>query len=88
MRVVSRVAGQPGSGSAASTPFGPLGLDLATANFIALAVAQPSHDPVASVPITVPNAQVLVGLPLWIQGLAVPPVLAARFTNTLAAVVQ
>jgi hypothetical protein len=76
------------AGNGTSTPFGPLGLDLATANFIALAVAQPSHDPVASVPIAVPNAQVLVGLSLWIQGLAVPPVLAARLTNTLAAVVQ
>jgi hypothetical protein len=75
----------PGSGT---TPFGPLGLDLATASFVALAIAQPSHDPFASVPIAVPNAQVLVGLSLWIQGLAVPPALAARLTNTLAAVVQ
>jgi hypothetical protein len=75
-------------GNGTATPFGALGIDLATANFVALAVAQPSHDPFASVPIAVPNAQVLVGLSLWIQGLAVPPVLAARLTNTLAAVVQ
>jgi hypothetical protein len=82
------LAGSLTPGSGTPTPFGPLGLDLATASFVALAVAQPSHDPFASVPIVIPNAQVLVGLSLWIQGLAVPPVLAARLTNTLAAIVQ
>jgi hypothetical protein len=76
----------PGSG--ASTPFGPLGLDLATANYVALAIAQQSHDPFASVPIVIPNAQVLVGLSVWFQGLAVPAALPARLTNTLAAVVN
>lgn len=76
----------PGSG--APTPFGPLGLDLTTASFVALVVAQPGHDPVASVPWPIPNAPALVGLQVWVQALAVPAALPARLTNTLAAVLQ
>jgi hypothetical protein len=82
------VAASPTPGSGTPTPFGPLGLDLATAAFVALVVAQPSHDPVANVPWPIPNAPALVGLSVWIQALAVPTVLPARLTNTLAAVVQ
>ncbi|MBK8098785.1 MAG: hypothetical protein IPK26_16860 [Planctomycetes bacterium] len=76
----------PGSGT--PTPFGPLGLDLATATTITSASAQTSHDPVASVPWSIPNASVLVGLQLWIQALAIPTGLPPRLTNTLAAIVQ
>lgn len=76
----------PGTGT--PTAFGPLGLDPATAAFVALAVAQAGHDPVASVPWAIPNAPALVNLPVWIQALAVPTALPARLTNTLAAVVQ
>jgi hypothetical protein len=70
------------------TPFGPLGLNLATAATLAVTAAQPSHDPVATVPWAIPNAAPLVGTNLWIQGLAVPGNLPARLTNTLAATVQ
>ena len=76
----------PGSGT--PTPFGALGIDLATAAFVALVVAQPSHDPVANVPWPIRNAPALVGLAVWVQALAVPTALSARLTNTLAAVVQ
>ncbi len=70
------------------TPFGPLGLNLATAATLAVTAALPSHDPVATVPWSIPNAPPLVGTNLWIQGLAAPGNLPARLTNTLAATVQ
>jgi hypothetical protein len=70
------------------TPFGPLGIDLTLAAILAPTVAQPGHDPIASVPLAVPLAPTLVGLNLWVQGLAIPPSLPARLTNTIAAVVQ
>jgi hypothetical protein len=76
----------PGTG--APTPFGPLGLDLATTAGIAQAFPQASHDPVASMSWPIPNAPALVGLPLWVQAIALPPNLPARLTNTLAVVVQ
>lgn len=70
------------------TPFGPLGLNLQFATGFALTVAQPGHDPIASVPMAVPNAPILIGLSLWVQGFAIPQLLPPRLTNTLAAVVQ
>ena len=76
----------PGSGI--PTPWGPLGLDLATTAGIALTVPQPSHDPVANVPWPIPNVPALIGLSLWIQAFVAPPMLPARLTNTLAVVVQ
>jgi hypothetical protein len=75
-------------GNATPTPFGPLGLDPATAAFVALATAQPSHDPFANFPWPIPNAPALVGLSVWVQALAVPMALPARLTNSLAATVQ
>lgn len=71
-----------------ATPFGTLGLDLATTTEIALTVPQPSHDPVATVQWPIPNAPSLIGLALWVQAIAVPPNLSARLSNTLAVVVQ
>jgi hypothetical protein len=82
------VAASPTPGIGTPTPFGPLGLDLATAAFVALVVAQPSHDPFASVPWAIPNAPPLVGSGVWVQALAVPAALPARLTNTLATSVQ
>lgn len=75
----------PGS---VATPFGPLGLDLTVTAGIALTVPQPSHDAFATVPWRIPNSPTLIGLPLWVQAIAVPPTLPARLTNTLAVVVQ
>jgi len=77
---------QPAPGT--PTPFGPLGIDLALAAGLALTVAQPSHDPIAGVPLPVPNAPALIGLQLWVQGFVVPQNLPPRLTNTLAAVVN
>ncbi len=76
----------PGNG--APTPFGALGVDLVTAASVAFTVAQPGHDPVASVPWPIPNSPALVGLSVWLQALAVPNGLPARLTNTLPVVVQ
>jgi hypothetical protein len=76
---------QAGPGTA--TPFGILGIDAATAAGIALVVAQPSHDPMASVQWAVPNAPVLIGLALWVQAFAIPAALPPRLTNALAVVV-
>ena len=77
----------PASGSP-MTPFGPLGLDLATTADLGTTFPQPSHDPVASVTYPIPNTATLIGFPLWVQAIAVPPGLSARLTNTLAVVVQ
>jgi hypothetical protein len=82
------VAGSLRAGPGSVTPFGPLGIDLALASSLALTVAQPGHDPIASVPLAVPNVPALVGLPLWFQGFVAPSTLPARLTNTLATVVQ
>ncbi|MCA8973380.1 MAG: hypothetical protein KDC98_01595 [Planctomycetes bacterium] len=76
----------PGPGT--PTPFGSLGLDLPTAANLAVTSAQPSHDPIATVPWPVPNAPFLIGLQLWVQALAIPPTLPPRLSNTLHATVQ
>ncbi len=75
------VAGTP-------TPFGPLGIDLSVAASLGVSVPQPSHDPIASMPMAIPNAPALIGLSLWAQGIAVPQALAPRLTNTVAVTVQ
>jgi hypothetical protein len=81
------VAASLQAGPGTATPFGVLGLDLVTAAGVALVVAQPGHDPLATAPWPVPNAPALIGLALWVQAFAVPPALPPRLTNTLAAVV-
>lgn len=75
-------------GSGTPTPFGLLGLDLATTAPLAVVIAPPGHDPVASVPATIPNTPALVGMRVWVQALAVPTALPARLTNTLMVAVQ
>jgi hypothetical protein len=70
------------------TQFGILGIDLAVAAGIAQSTAQPSHDPFVSMQWAIPNVPQAVGLPLWIQAIALPPGLPARLTNTLAVTVQ
>jgi hypothetical protein len=75
----------PGS---TTTQFGLLGLDLATAVGIAIAAAQPSHDPVASLQWTIPNVSQAIGVTLWVQAMAIPPGLPARLTNSFAATLQ
>ena len=82
------VAASLQAGPGTPTPFGPLGLDLATSASLALTTAQPGHDPIATVAWPVPNAPVLVGLQLWVQAFAIPPSLPPRLSNTLFAVVQ
>jgi hypothetical protein len=82
------LAASPAPGNGASTPFGLLGIDLATASSLVVAAPQPSHDPVTSVTWTIPNAPSLIGLSLWVQALTAPNALPARLTNTIQAVVQ
>ena len=84
--IILAVSLQAGPGTI--TPFGVLGINLSMSASLALTVAQPSHDPIAGVPLPVPNAPVLIGLPLWVQGLVVPQTLPPRLTNTLATVVH
>jgi hypothetical protein len=72
----------------APTPYGSVGLDLATTAGIALTVPTPGHDPVATVQWPIPNSPALVGFAMWVQAIAVPPGLPARLTNTIAVVVQ
>lgn len=76
----------PGNGT--STPFGMLGIDLATAASLAVAAPQASHDPVTSVTWAIPNAPSLIGLSLWVQAMTAPNALPARLTNTIQAMVQ
>jgi hypothetical protein len=71
-----------------STQFGQLGLDLAFTAGIAQATAPTGHDPFVSVPWAIPNVPQAIGLPLWLQAIALPPALPARLTNTLAVTVQ
>ena len=82
------VAASTGPANGIPTPFGPLGLDLATSAGIALTVPQPSHDPFASVQWPIPNSAALVGFAMWVQAIAVPPNLPARLSDTLAVAVQ
>jgi hypothetical protein len=55
---------------------------------LAMLVTQTGHDPIASLPLPIPNNQGLRGQALWLQALAVPPNLPPRLTNTLAVLVQ
>ena len=80
--IVVAVSLQAGPGT--QTPFGVLGIDLATSASLALTVAQPSHDPIAGLSLPVPAMPSLIGLPLWVQGFVAPTGLPARLTNTLA----
>jgi hypothetical protein len=77
---------QPAPGT--PTPFGPLGIHLPLAFTLAMLVTQTGHDPIASLPLPIPNNQGLRGQALWLQALAVPPNLPPRLTNTMAVVVQ
>jgi len=77
---------QPAPGT--PTPFGPLGIHLPLSFTLAMLVTQPGHDPIASLPLPIPNSQGLRGQSLWLQALAVPPNLPPRLTNTLAVIVQ
>ena len=71
----------PGTGI--PTPWGPLGLDLATTAGIALTVPQPGHDPVANVQWPIPNVPALIGLSLWIQAFGgAPPAARAPHKHT------
>ncbi|MGE3171226.1 MAG: hypothetical protein AB7O97_01290 [Planctomycetota bacterium] len=83
------VAASPNPDNGTPTPFGPLGIDVASATILAWAAVAPSgHDPFVSTPASVPNAPVLVGLGFWTQALVFPPALPARLSNTLSLVVQ
>jgi len=82
------VAASPTPDNGTPTPFGPLGIDLPSATMLGTVIAPPGPDPVVNVSTPVPNSPLLVGLTFWVQSLAVPPVLPARLSNTLAVVVQ
>lgn len=79
-------ATQPAVGT--PTPFGTLDIDLASGAIVGAAAAAPGHDSRATIPWTIPNLPQLVGLPLFVQGLALPPSLPPRLTNAITAVVQ
>lgn len=72
----------------AATPYGLLGLDLSVAATLGVAAAQPSHDPVATLSMAIPNVPALIGFALYSQGIVVPQALAPRLTNTIGAVIQ
>jgi hypothetical protein len=84
------VAAALAPGSGLSTPFGPLGVDVATFVSLGVTSAQPSliHDPHVIVPWPIPNSPALVGFAMWLQALSAPQSLPARLTNTIAVVVQ
>jgi len=85
--VVLAAALQPGSNIA--TLFGSLAIDLNNAVTVNVGVARSaSHDPVLALPVPIPNASYLLGLPLWLQAFAVPTVAPPRLSNALAVVVQ
>ncbi|MDO8349120.1 MAG: hypothetical protein Q7T30_02710 [Planctomycetota bacterium] len=75
----------PGPGT--PTPFGILGIDLPTAASLGLAYVWPGHDPRATLMWPIPNTPSLVGLPLWIQGVAFALTLPLRLTNTVSVTV-
>ena len=82
------VAAALGPSSGTPTPFGLVGIDLATSARIALLTPQSSHDPYVTVQWPIPNTASLVGFAMWLQAIAVPQSLPARVTNTIAVVVQ
>lgn len=76
-------------GNGTPTPFGPLGIDGASATILAYAAITPTgHDPFVTLATPVPNAPALVGLTFWVQALAIPPALPGRVSNTIAVAVQ
>ncbi len=82
-------AASPIQGNGASTPFGPLGIDLPSATILTYAAVAPTgHDPFVTAQTPVPNTPPLVGLTFWVQALVVPPALPARLSNTLPVTVQ
>ncbi|MFM1874208.1 MAG: hypothetical protein RL398_3630 [Planctomycetota bacterium] len=70
------------------TPFGILSIDLTLAAVFGVAIPQPSHDPMASVSMPIPNASAFLGLPLAAQALVVPLTLAPRLTNAITTAIQ
>ncbi len=70
------------------TPFGTLSIDLSQGGIIGTVATTNGHDPRATVPWVIPNQAQLIGLPLWLQGLAWPVTMSARLTNTITATVQ
>lgn len=77
----------PGPGT--PTPFGILGIDPPTSASLGLTYVQSGHDPRATLTWPIPNAPSLVGLQLWIQGVAyaLTLTLPVRLTNTVATTV-
>jgi hypothetical protein len=72
------------------TPFGPLGLDLASAVSLGTVFPQlsPNHDPRAFMAWPIPNSSSLVGFAMWLQAISLPQTLAGRLSNTISVVVQ
>lgn len=70
------------------TPFGILSIDLTLAAVLGVAIPQPSHDPMASVTMPIPNAPAFLALPLAAQALVVPQTLAPRLTNAVTTAIQ
>ena len=70
------------------TPFGILSIDLTLAAVLGVAIPQPSHDPMASVTMPIPNAPAFLALPLAAQALVVPQTLAPRLTNAVSTAIQ
>jgi hypothetical protein len=70
------------------TPFGTLEIDLLSGGIVGTAATATGHDPRATIPWAIPSVPQLVGLQLWLQGLAWPPVLSPRLTNAISAHVQ
>jgi hypothetical protein len=81
------VAASLGPGNVA-TPFGLVGIDLASSAAIEVGTPAASHDPFLAVQWPIPNTPSLIGFAMWLQGIAVPPSLAPRVSNTIAVVVQ
>lgn len=75
-------------GASLPTPFGTLEIDLSTAAIIGVAPSGTGHDPNATIPWVIPHLPQLIGLQLWLQGLAWPAALPPRLTNTISATVQ
>jgi hypothetical protein len=82
------LAASTGSIPSTATPFGSLELDLASGDVVAMATSSTGIDPAAAFAWSVPNAPQLIGLPLWLQGLAWPAALPPRLTNAVSAIVQ
>lgn len=70
------------------TPFGILSIDLTLAAVLGVAIPQPSHDPMASVTMPIPNMPAFLALPLAAQALVVPQTLAPRLTNAVTTAIQ